>query len=279
MKKINTGFVVDPTIQQPFTTKSLDFLQMNSKEMIYAICRNLVTMSGRTYSPTVPYFIAQNNMGIITSDGFIFFNDELYVLDENTASLPYLIVDTTADATYDPLLFTDNVSRNVHNNRRLTFTSTLAGSLFADADVVDIKKPLVVSPLVAQLLTTVTGITSVDYVVKFASETSDVDGINNTTTGVITPIKAGIYNVNTSVVLDNFTSAGFDISLSIIKNGVLYKNLQNKSTDNFFPIIHLNGNYGIYCNGTTDYFTINVGLDGSTAHDLIRADIVVNKIG
>lgn len=279
MKNINTGFVVDPTIQQPFTTKSLDFLQRNSKEMIYAICRNLVTMSGRTYSFSTPYYISQNDIASFTSDGYIFFNGELFIMTENTASLDYAIVDTTADATYDPLLFTDNVNRNVHNNRYLTFTSTALGSLFAIANIVNVQTPLIVSPLVAQLLTTVTGITSVDYVVNFASETSDVDGINNTTTGVITPIKAGIYNVNTSVVLDNFTSAGFDISLSIIKNGTLYKNLQNKSTDNFFPIIHLNGNYGIYCNGTTDYFTINVGLDGSTAHDLIRADIVVNKIG
>lgn len=278
MKKINTSFVVDPTIQQPFTTKSLDFLQMNSKEMIYAICRNLVTMSGRTYSSSVPYYIAQNNMGIITSDGFIFFNDELYVMNENTASLAYAIVDTTADATYDPLLFTDNVSRNVHNNRRLTFTSTALGSLFAVADIVSVTTPVVANPVVATTATLISGITSTDYTVKYNSEISDLDGINNTTTGVITPNKAGIYSVSASANLQGFSGAGTDVDLCLYKNGTLVRVLQRKNTTYFIPDIYLEGNLGVACNGTTDNFEIKIQLSTSSTHNLYISNLVVSKI-
>lgn len=278
MKKINTGFVVDPTIQQPFTTKSLDFLQDNSKEMIYAICRNLVTMSGRTYNTSTPYYIAQNQMGITISDGFVFFNDELYVMTENTGTLDYAIIDTTADATYDPLLFTDNVSRNVHNNRRLSFTSTLAGSLFAIADIVSVQTPVVANPVVANTSATITGITSTDYTIKFNSEISDVDGINNTTTGVITPTRSGVYSVSASVIVTGITALAVNFGLSLYKNGAFYRTLDTKLDTNFSPVMYLSGTLGVVCNGTTDNFEIRIGLDGAQTYNLYICNLVVSKI-
>jgi hypothetical protein len=136
MKKINTGFAVDPSPQQPFTTKSLDFLQDSNKQMIEIICLWIIRKEGYTYSTTVPYYISGYATGF-TSEGTIFFNGELYIMEENYATLAYATIDTTP-SFIDPLLFSDGVGRNVHNNRYLTFTNTLSGSLFSMADIVNV---------------------------------------------------------------------------------------------------------------------------------------------
>jgi len=140
MKKIDVSQIVDPSIQQPFTGLSLDFLQEGNKQMIFAICQNIIKSHGLTYNVAVPYLISATSNAGFPSDGIVFFNDELYIMRENVASLTYAVIDTTPDTVADPLLFTDNVTRNVHNNRYLEFTNTLSGSLFAIADIIDITR-------------------------------------------------------------------------------------------------------------------------------------------
>lgn len=139
MKKINTSYVVDPSILQPFTTKSLDFLQNGNKEMIEALCRNIISFQDYSYNTTTPYLIGNINTPF-PSDGVVFFNGELYIMTENTAGLTYATIDTTPDSVADPLLFTDSITRAVHNNRYLSYTNTLAGSLFAVSDIVSTTK-------------------------------------------------------------------------------------------------------------------------------------------
>jgi hypothetical protein len=189
MKNINTSFVSDPSIQQPFTTKSLDFLQSASKQVIATICRNIVKNHGLTYSATVPYQLSQST-GLVsfTTDGAIFFNDEVYILEENASSALYATIDTTADATADPLLFSDLVNRDVHDNRYLTFTNTLAGSLFAVADIVDVSNPVApFAPLIAYATSVPAVAISSSYTLLFNNEETDASNINNPATGAITP--------------------------------------------------------------------------------------------
>ena len=137
MRKIDVSQIVDPNIQQPFTGLSLDFLQTGEKQMIFAICQNILKSKGFAYSATVPYLISPTSNAGFTSDGIIFYGGELYIMRENVASLQYTVIDTTPDATADPLLFTDNVSRNVHNNRYLTFSASATGALFDFNNIVD----------------------------------------------------------------------------------------------------------------------------------------------
>lgn len=137
MRKIDVSQIVDPNIQQPFTGLSLDFLQTGTKQMVFALCWNIVKSKGLSYSSTVPYLISSTANAGFTSDGVVFYGGELYIMTENIASLQYAVIDTTPDATADPLLFTDNVSRNVHNNRYLTFSASATGALFDFNNIVD----------------------------------------------------------------------------------------------------------------------------------------------
>lgn len=142
MKKIDVSQIVDPSIQQPLTGLSLDFLHKGNLEMVYAVCQSMIKNSGRTYSASVPYLFSSTSNSGITSDGVVFFNGELYVMGENTSGHPYTVIDATPDATADPVEFTDGINRNVHNNRYLTFQASGTGALFAIADIVSVNAPL-----------------------------------------------------------------------------------------------------------------------------------------
>lgn len=133
MKRINTSYVSDPTIQQPFTTKSLDFLQDGILEITNGIIKSMIQSKGFIYSASVPYLVAK---GAGIYDRYYFFDGELYrAAGFNNL---YAHINTFADAVADPLLFSDNINRDVHNNRYLTINSTATGALFAMANVVDI---------------------------------------------------------------------------------------------------------------------------------------------
>lgn len=52
MNRINTSFIVDPNIQQPFTGRSLKFLQDSvENQLAYA----LIGLIGESYSAAIPY--------------------------------------------------------------------------------------------------------------------------------------------------------------------------------------------------------------------------------
>lgn len=133
-KRIKTSYVSDPTIQQPFTVKSLDFLQDGVKEITNGVVKSMIQCAGYTYSTSVPYLVAY---GTGVYNRYYFFNGELYLAQGSSSNL-YAHIDTTPDATADPLLFSDNVNRNVHDNRYLTINATSSGALFTMADVIDI---------------------------------------------------------------------------------------------------------------------------------------------
>lgn len=212
MKKINTGFAVDPSPQQPFTTKSLDFLQDANKDMIAALCRNIISNHGLTYSSSVPYFISQYNTSFI-SDGAVFFNGELYILEENVTTLAYATIDTTPNATADPLLFSDGVGRNVHNNRYLTFTNTLSGSLFAIADIVNVSRAIAI--IIPQWTAFTPGVSAND-----SSGTTVVGGYTGTMTGYYKSDGTNLYimlrtiNFSTIATVNSIYISGFPTGLT-----------------------------------------------------------------
>ena len=132
MKRIYTGFAIDPTAQQPLTTKSLDFLQDANKEMFAVIAKNLIESAG--YNPNnVPYLLEKTQL----YSQAIYFQGEIYMTNYVSGGT-YAIIDTTPDATADPLLFTDSINRNVHQGRNLIDTTTLTGSLFSWSAMIDL---------------------------------------------------------------------------------------------------------------------------------------------
>jgi hypothetical protein len=264
MKTINTSFVLDPSIQQPLTTKSLDFLQSGNKQALAIICRNIIKNHGLTYSATVPYLLTTNMLSPIVpfnGDGTVFFNDEIYILQENTASALYAIIDTTPDATADPLLFSDLVNRNVHNNRYLAFTNTLAGSLFAISAIVDVSIPVtLLKPLIAYATSVPVTAISSSITVKFNNEETDAGTINNTSTGAITPAKLGNYlmSVNLSGSLAAAGSAFEPVTVYIYKNGASHKLVGQISADKLggSSAGFFSGSFGVVVGNVADVFTV-----------------------
>jgi hypothetical protein len=141
---------IDPTQEtatswSPYKVESKAFMQDANKEMIAALCINIITNHGLTYSGTTPYLITTSNVitpiGIYlpNSDGAVFYNGELYLMLENTG-LTYAVIDNSINTAADPTTFSDGTTHNIHKNRYLNFTNTSAGSLFAVADIVDLTK-------------------------------------------------------------------------------------------------------------------------------------------
>lgn len=142
MNRIKTTDILDPTIQQPFTGKSLDFLQDSTKNTINAVLQSSI---GGPIVPGIPYVL----YGVINTDlganlhsftdGYIYFNGEIYQFDAqfvtiNTAGLCTITV--TNDFIADPLTFTDNIPRNVHNVRKIIISDGILGT--ADFNLEDL---------------------------------------------------------------------------------------------------------------------------------------------
>jgi hypothetical protein len=131
MKRIITTSVVDPSIQQPFTTKSLDFLQDNLALFADSIARALAPYEYDNGDP-IALSGCEVTLGSPNTyfNGFVYWNNELFAFDGNTATITttasFKIV-VTNDATADPLTFTDGIARNVHNIRKLVAIDTSAG--------------------------------------------------------------------------------------------------------------------------------------------------------
>jgi hypothetical protein len=160
MDKIYTGYVLDPTIAQPFTSNSLEFLQEATADMIGALAQSTV---GIFYSPGggIPYIMsgcANNGNGY--DDGVIFYNGALYLVNgiykpgSIFTHVPVCTITTANSGFADPLTFTDGIPRNVHNVIQIFITDAVSGSGdfdFGDAYYIDsgwIKYPITSANLI-----------------------------------------------------------------------------------------------------------------------------------
>ena len=230
MKKILTNSIVDPLIAQPFTGPSLEFLQSGQREMIGALCQNIIKGKGLSYNTSTPYLIAAISEVPFPTDGTIFFNGELYIMAENYAGLDYAMIDP-ALSSIDPLVFTDGVQRAVHLNRYLTFTNNVADALFPLSAVTNAYTPPVVvappKPVYAfQSFSNSVSANALDPVhlsMKCSSELFDDDNLYNTTTGVYTVPKTGYYRITGAATLRaSATLTDGDYQFNIYKNGSVY---------------------------------------------------------
>lgn len=149
MNRIKTSDVLDPSVQQPFTARSLDFLQDANKDMIKGSIMNMI---GILYDST-KYYIVSGLYSYGTnqiSEGYIFFNGELYYCSGkiSTAAVTnalVLTIDTTTSAgsPYDPVTFTDTVNRDVHLQRRFIMSDAISGTGTVDFNnCIFIDKPI-----------------------------------------------------------------------------------------------------------------------------------------
>ena len=143
MKKIDTLQVTDPSTLQPFTARSLKFLQDATAEDVAGIIKSIVTSNLGSYSLTVPYVIS----GCVASDsnkdvtaGEVFYGGKYYETTavDGSTNVAQFILTLSQDATADPVIFSDSSSKNVHNIYKYVPTDVASGGDFDATDLVSL---------------------------------------------------------------------------------------------------------------------------------------------
>lgn len=129
MNKIITTDITDPSIQQPFTGNSLDFLQNANIETFLALPAFSSRAAFNSGNPVVLYGCQRQDLGAGNYKfftGYVYYSGEIYsfagINSIAIAGTAQFKITVTNDGTADPVEFTDGISRNVHNVRKLTMT-------------------------------------------------------------------------------------------------------------------------------------------------------------
>lgn len=202
MKRIITSNITDPSIQQPFTGKSLEFLQDSIKENDFSLIAQILNARGLTYSASTPYKLWQEGA---TSYSFVLFGGEIYYMDENVPlGANIAILNNSNDPVADPVTFSDGVSRSVHHRRRITQTvGTLGTGLFNLSAIKNINTPLLSNAVSA------TGfVMGADWTIGNAIKWRMLD-ISNSSTGVVYLEGSATSNVATPSTLIFTLPVGF----------------------------------------------------------------------
>ena len=135
MNTTDLSNITDPSIAQPFTGPSLNFVQNSTKEIVGATVQSMIGDVPSSTIPYVMYGLIKTSLGgndYSYTAGAVYYNGEVYLFDA-VASITINDTDVfsitiTQDATADPLTFTDEVARNVHNIRKVTVADAASGS-------------------------------------------------------------------------------------------------------------------------------------------------------
>jgi hypothetical protein len=139
MKKVLTSSITS-TVAMPIKSGTLSHLQAAYQEALDAIAKNLIP----NYQANTVYILAGckntgSGLSYIISSGALYYNGEVYLVDSATftASSGQVAVASVATsylsaANADPVEFTDGVSRNVHEIKKVALASGVSGSGIAD---------------------------------------------------------------------------------------------------------------------------------------------------
>lgn len=130
MKKIDTTQIVDPTSQQPFTGKSLNFLQESILEVMGAAIKAKI---GKNYSATTLYVLDRcKKTAAVIDNGYVFYGGEIFTfIGADTtayANVPVIKFQQPYDSAIDPVLFSDGVNKYVHELPQLYVDNGVSGS-------------------------------------------------------------------------------------------------------------------------------------------------------
>jgi len=145
MKKIDTTQVTDPSTLQPFTARSLKFLQDATAEDVAGIIKSIVTSNLGSYSLSVPYVISGcvysgTTPNFAVTAGEIFYNGKYYAVNacSSFTNIPQFNEVLSQDPTADPVTFSDSSSKNVHNIYEYEATDVVSGGDFDATDFVSL---------------------------------------------------------------------------------------------------------------------------------------------
>lgn len=135
MKKLDTSAIAPGIAFKP-KGGTLMFLQLAYQEALAELTYNKI---GSSYDPTKGYILngcvnTGSGSNYVISAGSIFFNGEIFIVPAATFTISGgnvaegAITTTQYITDADPSVFTDGVSRNVHNIRQIVFAPALSGS-------------------------------------------------------------------------------------------------------------------------------------------------------
>lgn len=134
-KLIKTNSIVDPAIQQPFTGKSLAWLQQWGEDSTFYIVRSLLGDANYTAGAFAVQGVKNTGSGATVNipNGAILYAGEFFLCDGLSTTLTgaNVVVGNvveTFDGTIDPITFTDGIARSVHSIRKIVFTQGLTGT-------------------------------------------------------------------------------------------------------------------------------------------------------
>ena len=184
MQKIDTTQIVDPTSLQPFTGRSLKFLQDSLDIDKSAIIKAFITQTVGSYSLSVPYVIsgcAVSDAGKDVTAGEIFYGGKFYETTaiNGTTNVARFILTKSQDAVADPVDFSDGASKNVHDIYKYVATDAASGGDFISTDLISAygAGKITFSPTISNVL----GVTSSSYAdLAGATYTTPNDGVTRT---------------------------------------------------------------------------------------------------
>lgn len=207
MEEISISQISDPNKQQPFTGKSLQFLQNAIRKDEAGIIEALVTKIVGSYSLTVPYVIS----GCVLSDsnkdvtaGTLFYGGKFYETTSvnGTTNVARFIKTKSQDATADPITFSDSSTGSVHDIYKYVPTDVASGGDFVATDLVYLAD--VTGKINVEVTPSNQSVTATSYVdVSGSSYTTPADGKTRAylllakavieTTGVPSTVGEGAY--------------------------------------------------------------------------------------
>lgn len=135
MRILNTSPITDSN-GMPVKSGSLQHIQDAAKEAIAQVVISRLV----TYDPAATYILhgcvnSGSGQNFNISTGAVFFNGEIFLVDAASfiaaagqTAIGNIVTTQFAAPNADPVLFTDGQSRNVHDIRKMVFSSGLAGS-------------------------------------------------------------------------------------------------------------------------------------------------------
>lgn len=164
MRHLKTTDITD-TNALPVKSGTLDHLQLAYAEAIAEAVKGFI---GSAYDSTKVYLLhgcvnSGSGSSYVISAGSVFFNGEVYLVDAasftiagSNVAVGSIFTGIFADATADPVTFTDGVARNIHQIKKIAYAAALSGSGagdFSDLHHVNVN--------IAQLNLTGTGIATI----------------------------------------------------------------------------------------------------------------------
>lgn len=267
MNTILTSSISDPNIQQPFTGKSLQFLQNSYTNLFDSVCKSII--GDRNYSGLGFYAISGlRNTGTppayVIPEGWIFYDGQMYYCAGYSGTPVNDVIGTitvTYDTSIDPVTFTDGIARNVHRIQTIVLSDGVSGSADFDYDDLDFAQDSFYRTFAqgAYSGSSATGATTL----PLSTDELDPNGWLNGATGRFLPTKSGYYEISAHYILN----AGGAVSattnqLVIQKNGSTVRTIGGVSdyvgSDD---TRHASGTYIVLLNGSTDYIELKAIQD------------------